>query len=88
LLVFTVATEYGTHAPSPEQSKQPAQGQSLTSRERQIIRLVAEARKTKEIALRLKLTDRTIKTYHHPYIPKASRTASGLRSGVGNRDKL
>jgi DNA-binding NarL/FixJ family response regulator len=75
---------------SPEQSKKPARGESLTSRERQIIRLVAEARKTKEIALRLKLTDRTIKTYITHIFQKVgveNRVRLALWA-VRNRDKL
>jgi len=69
-----------SHAPCPT-----ATSNELTDRERQILRLVSEGLSNKEIAGRLKITDRTIKVHLKHIFQKlkvGNRTALAARPRV------
>src|SRR5438094_345565 len=57
--------ESGGDMSKPEQARWGSEGKALTSREREIVALVAQGYKNKEIAWKLSISEQTVKNHLH-----------------------
>lgn len=78
---------------SPRSRKQPASLSSLTSREREVLQLIAEGHSAREIAQRLHLSVKTVETHRRQIMEKlgirsvAELTKFAIREGLTSLDK-